>query len=430
LAQQHGLTRRSFLAALPALAAAPSLMPARAIGADGFLPPSERINLAIIGNGNIANMHLNALLNRSDRVQIRAVCDVKKWQRDQFKQRIERHYADTARQSQYRGCEAYNEFETLLQRADIDAVVVAVPDHWHAIIAMRAIEAGKDVYCEKPLTLTVQEAQRLRNAASQYSTIFQTGSQQRSNAAFRQAATIVRNGWIGPIERINAQLGQFPPDRALPAQTPPDGLDYDRWLGPAPWRPYHERRVKGDYSGGWRLFRDYSGRKNTDWGAHHFDIIQWALGMDGSGPVRFIPPGHEGQQYQTHVYANGTTVHRRAPEQGMIEFIGREGTVWVARGGFLKTDPPSLAKRQPGPGDTALYRSDNHHENWLAGIRTRRTPICAAAVGASSAIVCHLSNIARWVDRPIRWDPETEAIEKDPHAGRWLARPDRAPWVL
>jgi predicted dehydrogenase len=429
LVSRSNIARRDFLKAAAATVAAPTIVPGTSLGAGGLLAPSSRINLALIGNGLVANRHLGAMLGRGD-VQIRAVCDVKQPNRADFKRRVEQRYANARGQSDYKGCEAYNEFERVLERDDIDAVIVAVPDHWHAIIATRAIEAGKDVYCEKPLTLTVREAEHLADAARRYGTIFQTGSQQRSNGAFRQAATIVRNGWIGQIKQVHVHLGEFPPDHALPAQSAPESIDYDRWLGPAPWQPYHETRVKGDYGGGWRIFRDYSGRKNTDWGAHHFDIIQWALGMDGSGPVRIIPPGHDGYEYQTHVYESGAEVQRRSPEQGMIGFHGTEGTVWVARGGFIKTDPPSLARKSTKPGDEQLYVSNNHHDNWLEGIRTRQETIAPAWVGASSATVCHLCNIGQWLDRPFDWDPEHRRVKGDAHAARWLDRPDRAPWQL
>lgn len=429
MTQRNGLGRREFLKAAAGAVAVPSVIPATSLGAQGVLSPSERINVALIGNGKIGGSHLGRLLGSAGEVQIRAVCDVKRWARKDFKKKIENRYADAAGMSNYKGCDDYNEFEKVLDRDDIDAVFICVPDHWHAIIASRAIEAGKDVYCEKPLTLTVGEAQHLRDTAARYGAIFQTGSQQRSSGNFRKAATIVRNGWIGQIKQVQVGFGHFPPDTTLPVQAIPDGLDYDRWLGPAPWKPYNEERVKGSYSGGWRRFRDYSGRKNTDWGAHHFDIVQWALGMDGHGPVRFIPPGHAGYEYQTHVYETGTEVQRRDPDQSSIKFIGTEGTVWCGRGD-LKVDPPSLAKRAPKGDEARLYESGSHHGNFFHGIRTRQETICPAWVGASSAMVCHLCNIGRWIDRPFEWDPKQEQVVDDPHAARWLDRPDRAPWQL
>jgi predicted dehydrogenase len=424
--QRSHPTRRQVLKGVAAAAVAgPSVVPSQALGLAGVLSPSERINVGLIGCGLIANMHLRNLLGRDDRVQLRAVADVKKPQREQFQKQINNHYGD-----QYKDCAAYNEYEKILERDDIDAVVIATPDHWHAIMAIRAMERGKDVYCQKPLTLTVREARAVADTARRFGTVFQTGSQQRSDFAFRKAAEIVRNGWVGKIHTIETQLGQFPPQRELPSKTAPETIDYDRWLGPAPWEPYHPVRVKGDYAGGWRIFRDYSGRKNTDWGAHHFDIVQWALGMDDSGPVQFIPPGHNGYEVQAHRYEGGPIVKRQSPDRGMIKFIGEEGTVWCARGNFLKTDPPHLAQQPLGPSDTRLYRSDNHHDNWLQCIRSRSQPICPAEVGARSAMVGQLNNIARQVDRPIEWDPDHEVIKGDPAARRLLDRPDRAPYRL
>jgi len=418
-------SRRMFMKGVASAAAAgPYVVSASALGLGGVLAPSNRINVGIIGCGLIAESHRGALLQRADRVRIRAVCDVKRAQRQAYKRAVEAHYG-----GQYQ-CDAYKDYEQLLARDDIDAVFVTTPDHWHAILATRAMQAGKDVYCEKPLTLTVGEARSVADTAARHGTIFQTGSQQRSDHAFRQAATIVRNGWIGEIETVDADLGRFPPRRELPARPIPEGIDYDRWLGPAPWEPYHPDRVKGDYGGGWRIYRDYSGRKNTDWGAHHFDIIQWALGMDESGPVEFIPAGQQGLEFQTHRYEGGPIVRRRGPEAGMIKFMGTEGTVWVARDGFLKTDPPSLARKKLSPNDQQLYVSDDHHDNFFQCIRTRRQTICPATVGAHSAMVCHLNNIARWVGRPVQWDPINERVVGDEVAARWLDRPDRAPWRL
>jgi len=425
----RGISRRSAMKAGVAAAAAPFILPGSALGLGGRLAPSERLNIGLIGCGNIAGLHRRTLLGRGD-VQLVAVSDVKAEQRAAFKQQIEQHYAEADGFKDYEGCDSYHEFEALLERPDVDAVVIATPDHWHAILAVRAIEAGKDVYCQKPLTLTVSEARIVADRARARGTVFQTGSQQRSDPSFRKAAEIVRNGWIGKIQRVEARLGEFPPERMLPEQTVPEGLDYERWLGPAPWAGYHPFRVKGVYDGGWRIFRDYSGRKNTDWGAHHFDIIQWALGMDEAGPVEFLPPGEDGVSHQTHRYANGTEVQRRDPDRGMIKFIGSEGTVWVARGGFLETDPPGLKRRQPGARDVRLYRSNGHHADWLEAIRRRADPICPAEVGARSATVCHLCNIARWVGRPIEWDPVNETIPGDEEARRWLERPYRAPWRL
>jgi predicted dehydrogenase len=235
----------------------------------------------MIGMGLMMGGHFRGMLNRSD-VQVLAVCDVDKGKRENAKRTAEKTYAGKASGGTYRGCDAYLEYEQLCSRPDIDAVFVVTPDHWHAMCSLAAIKTGKHVYCQKPMTLTIAEGRMMSDACKQYGVVFQVGSQQRSERAFRKACEIVRNGWIGKVHTIYARLGQFAPPATLPEQPVPEGFDYDRWLGPTPWYPYNQERVKGDYGGGWRRFWEYGSRKNGDWGAHHFDIIQWALGMDDS----------------------------------------------------------------------------------------------------------------------------------------------------
>jgi predicted dehydrogenase len=311
-------------------------------------------------------------------------------------------------------------------------LLIATPDHWHVLQSIAAIKAGKDVYCQKPMTLTIHEGRLMSDACKQYGTVFQVGSQQRSEWQFRKACEIVRNGWIGKVHTVYARLGGFAPPTTLPEQPVPAGFDYDRWLGSTPWYPYNEERVKGNYGGGWRRFWEYGSRKNGDWGAHHFDIIQWALGMDEAGPVRYEPKGWRGAQYQKHFYANGIEVIRDHATTGghMIQFIGTEGEVMVSRGGRLDTTPVSLAKRPLSPSEIHLHESGNHESNWIDCIKTRNTPICPAEIGHRTATICHLSGIAERLGRPIEWDPAEEKILGDAAAARWQDRPRRAPYIL
>ena len=347
-------------------------------------------------------------------------------------ERLEKSYgSDTESGRPVRGIDVYARHEELIARDDIDVVFVCTPDHWHAAVAKAAMLAGKDVYCEKPLTLTVREGRVLVDTARRYGRVLQTGTQQRSNKSFRKAAEIVRNGWIGDLKRIRTRLGAFPAAVPLPAEPVPGDFDYERWLGPSPWRPYNAKRVKGDYGGGWRCFLEYGGRKNGDWGAHHFDIIQNALGMDDSGPVEFIPAGFEGSKYQTHVYANGIRVERY--EDGlkpMIEFHGTNGTVGVSRDDVIDSDPPGLFSRALRAEDTHLYVSDNHHSDFFDCVRTRQRPISDVEAGHRSATVCHLNAIAAQLGRALRWDPKNEEIIGDPLASRLLDRPRRAGYAL
>lgn len=419
------LSRRRFLrtgiTAVGAAAAIPTVVPSTVFGANA---PSNQITLGMIGMGLMMRGHLNGSLGRRD-VRVLAVCDVDKGKRENAKRKVDKKYGNS-------DCAAYLEYEKVCARDDIDAVYVVTPDHWHAMCALEAIKAGKDVYCQKPMTLTIAEGRMMSDACKQYGTVFQVGSQQRSNRAFRKACEIVRNGWIGKVHTIYARLGQFAPPASLPEQPIPEGFDYDRWLGPTPWYPYNIERVKGDYGGGWRRFWEYGSRKNGDWGAHHFDIIQWALGMDNSGPVKFVPKGWEGHKYQTHYYADGTTVMRDHPDNDghMIRFIGDDGEVLVSRGDRIDTKPADLAKKPLRPSDIHLYESNHHESNWFECIRSREKTICDAEIGHRTATICHLSGIAERLSRSIKWDPAQEKILDDEEAARWVDRPRRAPYVL
>lgn len=427
----RALTRRLVLkrglAGILVSGLAPNFFPARLFGRNA---PSNQLTVGIVGNGLICASHVGALTGRDD-CRVLATCDVMRSKAEKVRDRIDKAYGRTKDSGTSRGVDIYRVHEELLARDDLDVVFVCTPDHWHAAVAAAAMRAGKDVYCEKPLTLTQREGRFLVDTARHHGRVLQTGTQQRSNKSFRKAAEIVRNGWIGEIKLIRARLGEFPPAAALPEEPLPPDFNYDRWLGPTPWRPYNEKRVKGDYGGGWRCFLEYGGRKNGDWGAHHFDIIQNALGMDDSGPVEFIPIGFEGCKYQTHRYANGVRVERHDTDtKAMIEFQGTGGTVWVSRDDFLETDPAELAARPLRGEDVHLYASDNHHSDFFGCVRTRQRPIADVEIGHRSATVCHLNVIAAHLGRAIRWDPKKEEIVGDPVASRLLDRPRRAGYPL
>ena len=419
-------TRRDVLKAGVAAIAAPYFVPAAALGRGTRAAPSERLTLGIIGVGNMGSGHLGAFLGYDD-VQIVAICDVRREKRDGACNRVEERYAEDRSSGTFTGCRVYNEFEKLLARDDIDAVVIAVPDHWHAIIAIAACRAGKAVYCEKPLALTIHEAREMVGAARRYATVFQTGSQQRSSENFRYACELVRNGRIGKLLTVNVGVGGPSTEKLFPEEPIPDGFDWDRWLGPAPWHPYNAERCSGNYSGGFRLVRDYSGGMMTDWGAHHFDIAQWGMGMDESGPIEIAPPDEDTGTPLTYTYENGV-IMRHGGANGVL-FTGTDGTVEVNRG-YIQTVPEEIGKEAIGPNDLRLYRSPGHQQDWLECIRTRRRPICDVAIGRRSVTVCHLGNIAWWLGRTIRWDPRREEIIGDETASRWLERPTRAPWRL
>ncbi len=425
------INRRQFLkraAATAGVAMAPLVVPAGAFGATA---PNNRINLGMIGMGKQMGGHVGFFLG-SPEVQIVAMCDVEAKRLKFHQDRANDAYAKQQNLTSYSGIEAYHDYRELIARDDIDAVIIATPDHWHALIAVAAAKAGKDVYCEKPLTHNIEEAKVLVDTVRRYSRVFQTGSQQRSERGFRIACELVRNKRIGDVHTVHVNVGGPPIDCYLPAEPVPEGLDWDFWLGPAPWRPYNSDIAPGmDYKGwpNFRAYRDYAGGGMTDWGAHHFDIAQWGLGMDGSGPVEILPPDGKDVKLLTYKYANGVTVYHGGGSGGKagVEFIGTKGRVMVNRG-YLETDPPELLEQPIGPNDLHLIESPGHHQNWLECIRTRRRPICDVEIGASSVIVCHLGNIAYRLGRPLKWNPETQAFVDDDEASRLASRPMRAPW--
>jgi predicted dehydrogenase len=423
---QKNFTRREFLKVAAAGMAAPVVIPASVLGSDARPAPSDRIVVGLIGAGGMGNSHLRSLLGRGE-VQVAAICDVDKKKRESAKESVEERYAKQAQGGTYKGCAAYNDFRELLDRDDIDAIVVATPDHWHALICIAAAKAGKDVYCEKPLSLTIREAREMVNAVRRHNRIFQTGSQQRSSSGFRTACELVRNGRIGKVISANVGVGGPSGDCYLPAQPVPPGLDWDLWLGPAPWRPFN----KGIHPYSWREYRDYSGGQMTNWGSHHFDIVQWALDMDNSGPVEVVPPDGKDVKLLTYRYANGVNVyHGGFTGKGSgILFTGARGKIWVSRS-YLRAEPEEILKQPTGLGEVHLYRSKNHHDNWMECIRSRQRPICDVEVGCRSVTVCHVGNLAYWLKRPLKWDPVKEEFVGDDEANRWLDRPKRAPWTV
>lgn len=428
------VSRREFIKrATTAAVAAPYVISASAIGGEARPAPSNRIAMACIGIGNMGSGNLQSFLGHGD-VQMVAVCDVDRRKREQARSRVDSHYAAARSSGTYKGCLEFADFRELAARDDIDAVMIAVPDHWHALISIECAKHGKDIYCEKPLSLTIREARAMVNAVRRYGRVFQTGSQQRSDGNFRFACELVRNGRIGKVKAVYVNVGGPSSDLIFPEQPVPEGFDWNMWLGPAPWRPYNAEACSGDYGGGWRRVRDFSGGGMTDWGAHHFDIAQWGLGMDESGPVEIIPP--DGKEYRclTYKYANGVVMYHTGHAEGHgnvngVLFVGTDGKVEVNRG-YLKTWPEELAKQPIGPNEINLYKSPGHHADFLQCVKSRKRPICDVEIGCRSVTVCHLGNIAYWIKRKIRWDPVKEEIIGDEGASRWLDRPKRAPWRL
>lgn len=418
-------SRRRFLASSVSAATAafaPQIVRAQTLGKEGKAAANSRIGMGFIGMGLISQGHLGAFPGMPE-VQPIGVCDV----RDAHLQKA----LQALKEKGHDKILGTSRFEELLAHPDLDAVCVTTPDHWHAAIALAAMKAGKDVYVEKPMTLTIAEGKAMVAAEKKYGRIVQVGSQQRSSLYFRLAANLVRNGLIGEIKEIECALGEFPPPPAKEAIVPvPPGFDYDRWLGPTPFFEYSENRVKGNYGGGWRCYWEYGSRKFGDWGAHHFDIVQWALDRDDTGPVEFIPKGFEGATHHHYRYADGITVWRdRNRGPGMIRFIGSKGEISVSRDG-IETTPAELKRQKFGANDVKVYESKEHRRNFIESILSRKPTICPATVGHRSATICQAAGIAERLGRAIRWDPQSEQITGDKEAAAMQDRPRRNGYEL
>jgi predicted dehydrogenase len=400
-------------------------------------PAHDRLTMAFIGMGTQMGGHLGYFLGQKD-VQVLAVCDVDTTRRDHAKKIVEDKYGKDIKSGIYKGCDAYVDFHEITGRKDIDAVVIATPDHWHTIPAVEACKAGKDIYCEKPLTLTIHEGKLLVDAVRKYERVFQTGSQQRSEEGFRKACELVRNGRIGQVKTVYVNVGGPSKPCDLPEEKDEPGLDWDRWLGPAPKRGYNSvlspRGVHGHFPA-WRNYREYSGGMMTDWGAHHFDIAQWGLGMDESGPVLIIPPDDaKAEKGLRYVYVGGTEViHTDKDDKGKevngVTFVGSEGRIYVNRG-YLASSPDEIIKQPLGDKDVHLTKSPGHQRNWLDCVKSRKKPICDVEVGARSVTVCHLGNLAYWNHRKLKWDPKEWHFVDDEEANKWLDRKRREGFQL
>lgn len=426
------LSRRNFLKCSAAGLAFPFIVPRSVFGRNA---PSNRINTAIIGIGAQGRGHLGHMLGHSE-LQVLGVCDVHGGRAEHYRDDANKRYAGKTGTASYNGVRSFIDFrEMFATLGSLDAVVIATPDHWHGLPAVAACEAGLDVYCEKPLGHTFHESRAMADAARRHGTIFQTGSQQRSDSTFRFGAELVRNGRIGKIKEVWVAIGGPPKLFCdLPADEKPASLNWDLWIGPAPYRPYSKVLCPDGWDFGfpnWRGYDEYGGGGQYDFGAHHFDIAQWGLGMDDSGPVDVVAPDGKDIKNLTYTYANGIKMYVGSRIKGdATTWVGENGIVSVNRGSFLYTEPASLADERFGPGDIRLYNSPNHFQNWVDGIKTRRDPICTAEIGHRTASVCHLGQIAFRLGRKLQWDPKVERFTNDTEANRLLRREMRAPWTL
>ena len=433
MAAKPHLSRRGFLKRTTGAGAAlalPAMIPSTALGLNA-VAPSERIVMGAIGTGSMGRGDLGGFLGKKE-VQCVGVCDVDRRHRRMAKDMVDRRYGN-------KDCDEYLDFRELIGRGDLDAVMIATPDHWHALPAIAAAEAGLDIHGQKPFARSIREGRAMCDAIQRYGRVWQTGSQQRSGGRFRRACELVRNGRLGKLLKVEVGLPHGGSHDRKPPMTPPDDLDWNWWLGPAPWRPFTDFG-NGSVHWHWRWIMDYSGGQLTDWAGHHIDIAHWGLGYDRTGPVEIEGKGDypkDGLYNAPYAYSfkckykSGLVVHiadNRKLKQG-AKWYGENGWIHVSRGG-MTAEPRSLLDEVIGPNEIQLYESRDHKQNFLDCVRSRKETICPEEVGHRSISVGLLGEIAMLTGRKIRWNPDTEEIINDPGASALLGRSYREPWTL
>ena len=442
-------SRRRFLQSAAATVGAPFILPSSVWSAE--TSPNARLRMGFVGMGTQSRGLLGKFLQYPE-VQVVAVCDVDKTRREDTKETVDKKYGNT-------DCKALNDFREITENPNIDAVCIATPDHWHAIVTISALTHGKDVYCEKPLTHNIHEAIAVTKAARDNKRVLQTGSMQRSMQEFRVAAELVRNGVIGKIKNIGIDIGDPAVPNANPKEDMEPGLDWDRWCGPGPLAPYSSvlsPRGRHKHFPAWRMTREYGGGMICDWGAHHIDIAQWGLGMDENGPVEIVAPaGWESPKARGAqlIYANGTVLTHEQPKDGMggASFFGTDGEVHVNRGKFclilggktvhkfwdkekdkstsLEREYTLAEREHLADAKVKLYKSKDQIADFLACVKSREKPVCDVGIGASSAIACHLMNFAYYHGAKAKWNP-TEHKFISGGDEKWLTREYRGEWKV
>jgi hypothetical protein len=440
---KQGINRRKFIknsiGSALSMVAIPTIVPSHVIAGTRETSPSNKIVMGAIGVGQMGTGHIRSFMGYDD-VQMMAVCDVRKEHRERAKQLANEKYGN-------KDCKTYNDFRELLSRDDIDAVFIATPDHWHALIGIEAARQHKDMYYEKPLSRYFNESKAIREAVKRYGVIFQQGTQQRSDWRFRFATELVRNEKIGKLGKIIIGSAGYRPVGPQPIEPVPEGFDYDFWLGPAPWKPYTSLRCTRNFT----LIYDYSlGCISGAYGIHDVDIAQWAVDADDSGPIEVEGTGEISNDglYDTilswdtrHKYANGVEliymdhiqVRQKEPLYTLnsmgILFVGSEGHIQVQRG-FMDTYPKSLMKTIIGPDEIQLPRSNDHRRNFLDSVKSRKDPICPVDIAVKTDAVCHQADIAIRLGRKLQWDPQNEKFVGDDEANKMLTGSMRSPWHL
>jgi len=457
-----GVTRRSFLKGAGAgVMAAPWILSGSALGLDGAVSPSNRINVALIGRGCMGSGHLQRLAG-DPAVQVMAVCDVDKVRRVDGKRLVEGAYASETLAGTYRGCSAVNDYRDILARSDIDAVVIATPDHWHTPISIHAAKAGKDVYCEKPVTLTIEQGRTLVDVIRRYGRVFQTGTQYRSIPTIRKIVNFVRGGGLGKIKSVfihwdgvhvpTVGNSRIPLNPVLPAEPLPEGLDWNLWVGPAPWRSYNQEYHRNPIPGvvPWTFCEDFGVGAVTNHHSHSADVIQYAIGMEESGPVEIIHPSSGQFPTLTCRYANGVLVHHvdswgqvkkdygAVPADARLEgafggvIVGERGwvTTMSSHGGEADGRPVEIFHEMGLMSRVVSTGANNHHANWFECIKTRSRPSAHEEIGHRAASMGHLVALCFKLGRSLKWDPVKEQFNGDDEANRLRSRAMREPWRI
>ena len=418
--QSLRISRRRFLAAGAAVAATPLILPSHVLGREGTIPPSEKIVMGLIGYGNRGSEIMGDFVGNRRDYQMVAVADCYKTHLDRGIERVNRDYGNS-------NCKGYEKYEEILARTDIDAVAVSTPDHWHTKISVEACKAGKDVYCEKPLTLTPAESRQIVAAARTYSRVCTSGSQ-RVMEDYGYMAPIIQSGAIGEVKEAFYECGGPPDDAYYPEEPIPAGFNWDRWLGPAPWVPYNAERCSGNYGGGWRRYSDYGNGFLADWGAHKLGGILYVLGIDHLEPLEILPPKCEQNpnDYLTFIFPGGIKIHHIRRDHN-ITFVGSEGE--------FRHDDDRNRRSQNKPLRQVDVRQYNGGATRLAQdfafcVRHRLRPFQDFAYGAVTATCCQLAHITYKLNRPLKWDAEKTAFVNDDQANRFVSRPKRSPYEI
>jgi len=456
---QSSVSRRKFLeltakgAAASTVIGVPTIVPASVFGKNA---PSNKINIGQIGCGRIGRDHDMVGTMQHDAARMIAVCDLDKNRLVDGKKLVESYYAKKTGNANYVDAKMYDDYREMLLNKDIDAVIISTPDHWHSQPAIEAALAGKDVYLQKPTSLTIAEGRMLSDIIQKKGTVLQVGTQQRSSPQFRIAAELVRNGRIGKLHTVKVGLPGDPSGPAAPAMPVPAGFNYDMWLGSTPEVPYTEIGVhpqKGYGRPGWLRLEQYGAGMITGWGQHHFDSAAWGMDTELTGPisVQAVAEFPKSGLWNVHgdfmvkaEYANGITMYTSGGFPNGIRYEGTEGWIWVSRGDYVASasDPVSKEKSSKaldasdpkiltsviGENEIHLYKSDEQHGNWLECIKTRKAPISPVEIGHRACSVCLISHIAMKLPRKLQWDPKTERFVNDKEANAMLSRPQRKPY--